>query len=137
MNQVTIKKQQLFVLKILWGAMLFSVAMYGFVGNVITTQQKIEVNPIVPTLMYVLGGIGAVFTVLNLTVLERFKDKLNYFIYTILRLVLSEAIGIFGLMLLLLGAGYNTFYGFLGWSVLLMLFAFPSEEKSKGFATSS
>ncbi|TNE49918.1 MAG: hypothetical protein EP343_10335 [Deltaproteobacteria bacterium] len=128
--------QQLKVLKILWVAMLMSVGTYAFVG-VVLSQKKIDLNPMLPTLMYGFGAVGAILTVVHLNVLFRFRDKMAYFVYTLLRLVMAESIAVFGLILLLMGANQTVFFGFLGWAILLILLSFPAADKAKQFANPS
>ncbi len=129
-------EQQLKVLKILWVAMLMSVGTYAFVG-VVLSQKKIEVNPMLPTLLYGFGAVGAILTVVHLNVLFRFREKMAYFIFTLIRLVMAESIGVFGLVLLLMGATQTVFFGFLGWAILLILLSFPAADKAKPFANAS
>jgi hypothetical protein len=59
---------------------------------------------------------------------------IRYFAAVVISLALSESIGIYGLVLFLLGGGFKTLYTFIGISALAMVFYRPKREEMERLA---
>ena len=59
----------------------------------------------------------------------------QYMIAVIISATIAECIGIFGLVLIFLGAGINTFYFFAGASAIIMIYYRPKKEEPIEFAS--
>ncbi len=116
------------VLKMLWGAMVFSIVVYGVVGYIMVSRNAIPPGKQLDILLYVLGGLSLLVTFFATALAPRFRHKLPGIRFHVLRWVLSETIAIFGLFLLLSGGSFTVFSCFLGWSLLLILSFAPTRK---------
>lgn len=114
--------------KILWLAITVSLFIYCAIGLIVrSTGQTADNTNILPTLIPMLMGIAFIDTILVLFLVKKLIKGKNFFTFLVVRLALSEAIGIFGLVLYFLGADLAVFLGFLIWSLILMIICFPSK----------
>lgn len=112
-----------------------SLFAYGLIGFVLTSQRKAPiVDPkMIEVLQIALGALSLIFTVAIFGLLPRIAKQAGYFVFCVLRWAFTESIGIFGLVLLLIGCSQTVFFAFLGWSVVLMLLLFPSASNQLQF----
>ncbi len=120
---------------ILWGMMTGSVFFYGAVGYFLRKSGVIAPSvELLSLLMPAFLLLAAVEAMALFLVFQKFVvRKVTYSSYSILRWTLAESIGIYGLILFVLGGSRLIFGGFLGGSLLLNLVMMPSAEDRDRF----
>jgi hypothetical protein len=116
---------------ILWGALLASVAMYGVVGSLVPAGRgALEGGP-PQVLVLALVGVAVMSSGLALF-LPALLTTMPAPQRNVVRWAIAESVGVLGVVLHFLGAGPEIFFGFVGWSALLLLVLRPRsgvEEK--------
>jgi hypothetical protein len=141
------------VLWFMWAAMLISLLIYVFICYQPGIGFKGTEGTDVPIglLRNILFGVAAAELIMSY-VLRRFmlKGRLNMFSrsaavsqppvvghYTavvVISLAFSESVGIYGLVLFVLGGGFQTLYTFIGVAALAMVFYRPKREEMEKLA---
>jgi len=140
------------VLWIIWAAMLASLLIYVFICHQIGEEIRRTASPDFPTaqlknILYVavIGTLFLTYFLRKLILSSRFSNSDHKLIkpetdsnqplflakYTkamIVSLALSESIGIYGLVLFLIGDSFQTLYIFTGISAAAMIFYRPKKE---------
>jgi len=118
----------------IWGALLFSVFLYGGVGFFAAGVGTAEPDPNFLNVLFIALCFVSVFTsTAVLFLLGRFMSNTCDFItYCIVRWAMSESIAIFGLVLALMGAQARPLI-FYVWSAMLMILTAPSTNNEKKF----
>jgi hypothetical protein len=135
------------IIKIIWMAMMFAVIIYGVAGMVVSksnngVQTPENINFISAILGLVALGDTA-FLFLGVKKIFSMKPGMsplpesNYMTFCIIRWAMAEAIAIFGLILLIMGASIATGLFFLSWSFVMMLFLSPSDDEKRKFLGST
>ncbi len=117
-------------IRILWFALLVSLFLYALVGYMVKDNIKAELDVSFLNLMAMMLAMVAVVVTLVVMLIGRFwstRELPTCFAYSILRYALAESICIFGLILFFLGASWQVYAVFWGWSFCLMLFLIPTE----------
>ncbi len=136
MNQDSTQAPNPNVIWIIWAALAMSVLIYGTVGVVLKMNGSPQaVDPkLIQTLSLAFGAVVLMETVLAVIVLGRVLARSgNFFTYCIIRWALMETSAIFGLVLLLLGAGLEIAAGFMAWSLLWILLLAPTASAKEKF----
>jgi len=151
-------EKQLLILWIIWASMLGSLFIYVFICHLCGDQIRRAASPNFPLdlIRSILYGL-AIFTIFLTHILRKFmltarsegsgpmslKSSLlsnqpsflaKYTTAVIVSLVLSESIGIYGVVLFLLGDDFRTLYIFIGISALAMFFYRPKREELETLA---
>lgn len=113
--------------RLVYGAILSALAIYGGMGFFLPGMITLAPNSLLPVIIPVLVAAAVVETVLLLAWAPRLLGKSSYLNYCVLRWALAEGVGIYGLVLVFLGAGQGFFLTFLGWSLVLILLCAPTE----------
>lgn len=135
--------KKLWTVKIIWLAMLASLGIYLFLVLQFETALRAGQSADLP-----LGAIKNALSVLALIVvvflafMRPFLIKIafapqgantpplaRYTVIVLITLALAESVSIFGLVLFMLGASYQTFYIFLFTSALMMVWHRPKAEE--------
>ena len=135
---------------IIWGAMLASLFIYVFISHVAGDQIRQTQNSGIPIALMrnILFGIAAAELVLTYYLRKKMltgrpegptsdiplksdqpKPLARYTTAIIVSLAICESIGIYGLMLFLLGDEYQTLYIFIGVAAIAMVFFRPKREE--------
>jgi F0F1-type ATP synthase membrane subunit c/vacuolar-type H+-ATPase subunit K len=137
----------------IWAAMLGSLLIYILICHQLGEGFKGTEGTDVPIglLRNILFGVAAAELIMSFA-LRRFmlKGRLNafsrssamsqppfvghYTIAVIISLALSESVGIYGLVLFVLGGGFQTLYTFIGVAALAMVFYRPKREEMEQLA---
>lgn len=135
--------QKLWTVKIIWLAMLGSLGIYLFLGLQFGTALRAVQNADLPleTIKNALAVL-ALIVVVFLAFMRPFLIKIafapqgdhtpplaRYTVIVLITLAIAESVGIFGLVLFMLGVSYHTFYIFLFTSALMMLWHRPKAEE--------
>lgn len=156
-EKVAIEKG-LLMLWIIWAAIFGSLFVYIFICHQFGAdiRQNINQNSFVPLLRNILYGV-AIITLFLIHILRKlmiagkfggFQSAslkpgmqsnqpsflARYTVTLIISLALSESIGIYGLLLFLLGEDFQTLYTFTGISALAMYFYRPKREELENLA---
>ena len=148
-----VNQSQLLVMWIIWGAMLVSLLIYVLICHLVIDgiRQSLESDFTFDMLRNILYGVG-IFTLFLAHFVRKFiltprtggsgsmtskppplKDQSQvvgkYVMAMLLSLALSESIGIFGLVLFLLGDSFQTLYIFIGISALGVFHYRPRREE--------
>ncbi len=126
-------------LRILHGALVLSILIYGGIAYYLATSGSLQASmgaEQARILTIVLGALGAaeligVF-IFRGRALEAVKTKPDpmaaYFVISIISWALTEAVAIYGLVLTIVRADVTFFYPFGGASLLVMLLFAPRQE---------
>ncbi len=135
----------MFVLKIIWSAMLVSLAIYLFVGLQVTKNLQTSMNEdtyiVFKSVLYILTCLILIATWYIRKFLLSRKGQLvqttqaldhpilqRYFVASIVSWALSEGIGIFGLILFFLGRSTTDLYILILIAVIAMFLYRPKKE---------
>ena len=121
--------QQQKTLFIIWLALLSSLGVYGLIGSMVLQPSEDAVVP--PMLAEVLIGVVVSEMVVIFAVLPKLLKPKNLQAATtffIVRWALAESIGIYGLVLHILGGSALHLWGFLGAGAFCMLMLHPSVD---------
>lgn len=126
---------------ILWGALCMSQLLYVMVGYVIRTSATEPIpdsyQDLLTPLLLAAGVVagGALFGVDRfLKPVPKAQMPQAYFVPFLLKMALSESVGIFGFLLFYLGAPWELFLGFVGVALLLMASFAPTDGRLLAFA---
>lgn len=129
------------VLPIIWGALLFSVILYGFVGRLVT--QESEPGQLAPALQYLFAGLGAVLAYFSIRIRKVTFSPVNVVQKSgarpgkaarqcmtghLISWVLAESVAIFGLVAVVLAQRFGVGLPFFAASLLLFVFAYPKVD---------
>ena len=124
---------------ILWAALLASMGGYAALGLIIRSQSPaISGEPsyttlIIPLFIMALLQTAFVTTFWSKLLTPPHGELSAYSAPFIIRMALSESIGILGLLLFMTGASIEILFGFLAWGVLLQLSLAPTENSIRAF----
>lgn len=140
MNSNTFRNQYK-IIQIIWLAMLASLAVYAAVSHLAGNSIRQDFGEGIPLdlIRNVLIGISAA----ELALVHLIKKKIltihrgmgqqtviqKYLLASVLSYAICESIGIFGLLLYLLGGSQETLYSFIGISALAMFWHRPVYEE--------
>ncbi len=114
-------------------ALLFVFAGLGLA--LVSSRKAPPVDPkMILVLQIALGALSLATAVVVYGLLPYIAKRIGYFLFTTLRWAFSVSIGVYGLVLFLLGASRLAFFSFLGGSLLLLLLLYPSERMRRRFA---
>lgn len=116
------------VLRILWGAMLFSHGLFLLVGYMVYGQNTGQGGD-TQVLSLALTGAGVVTALASALIVPIITRKQVFYTAMILRFALAESVTIFGLTLAMLGADMQWTYALTGLGVLAHVAAFPTERE--------
>lgn len=143
---------------VIWAAMLGSLLIYVFVGHQLGEGLMGDKGAELPigllrkicavlaagalltgyylrsTMLKGRSGAARSATIRRAAALNQPPFVTQYTSIVIVTLALAESIGIYGLLLFLLGAGFKTLYTFIGISVLAMVFFRPKREEIEQLA---
>jgi hypothetical protein len=80
----------------------------------------------------ILAGVAAVFTILAFAGARLFA-KMEYQAYCIVRWVMVESVGVFGLLLAIFGSSTMTAAAFFGWALLSLFRLRPTNKDYQQF----
>ena len=117
-------------LRILWTAFLGAVCVYIVIAYALGQGRlaSSDLTFMVP----ILAGAAVGMTLLAFSG-GRLFAKMEYQAYCIVRWAMIESVGIFGLLLALLGASLTTAVAFCGWAVLSLFRLRPTSEDYQQF----
>jgi hypothetical protein len=124
---------------ILWGALLFSMLLYGGLGLFLQTQGGLPQETssystlLIPIAMMALLETAFITMLWPKLLTPPHGETSAYFTPFLIRMALSESIGLFGLILLMLGAPLELLFAFLGWGILLQVSLAPTENSLHAF----
>ncbi|TNE48766.1 MAG: hypothetical protein EP343_15260 [Deltaproteobacteria bacterium] len=123
----------------IWVGLLALLFVLAGVGLALVSSRKAPpVDPkMILVLQIALGALSLATAVVIFGLLPYIAKRIGYFLFTTLRWAFSVSIGLYGLVLFLLGATRLAFFSFLGGSLLLLLLLYPSEKIRLRFAPSS
>jgi len=151
--------KSLATLKIIWGAMLFSLAIYLFIGTYLSSRLQSGLSDpdtvdIIRSVLYAVSMATLVVTkIMRKKALAKVgeaarpegqedSDAVNlapvlarYATAMIVSLALSESIGIYGLVLSLLGTGTTDLFVLTGVAAAAMVYYRPREDEVLALAT--
>ena len=121
---------------LLWIAISGSLLIYAVVGVIVRQNNSPDTDPgLFTVLIPALILVSATETMLVLTVWGRlFARKSSYLNYCVVRWALAESVGIFGLVLTILGASTIICASFFIWSALLFVLLAPTRGDRQRFA---
>lgn len=113
---------------ILWAALLTSLLMYGGIGYVLQGARQHPQSDALPLMIQVLSGVAVLITGM-IFLLPRLLGDAPQANRDLVRWALAESIGLFGLVLSMLGATHTVLFGFIGWAVVLLVALFPRNQQ--------
>ncbi len=146
-KEKTEEKQQWRVAWIIWGAMAAAIVIYGVIGHMLAAAGTLGGFDDADIPLPLIRNILLAVALLQLAALPFIRGRMlagtrvpgagtmyagagaRYIIVVIVSAALSEAVAIYGLVLLLLGDSFTTLYFFLGLSVLAMLYSRPKRAE--------
>jgi hypothetical protein len=124
---------------ILWGALIFSMVLYGALGTFLHSQNALPQDEsqystlLIPIIILALLETAFITTFWDKILTPPHGEVLAFFTPFLLRMALSESIGLFGLMLCFIGAPLWVLFAFLAWGILLQVSLAPSETAIQSF----
>lgn len=115
---------------IIWGVLLLSIFLYGGFG--LFLLQAREVGGQVPLPLLLALAVAAAAESGAILAVPRLMPAAPPPTRSIVRWALAESIGLYGLVLGVMGAAVPVVLGFVGWSVLLMLLLRPATRAEDG-----
>ena len=111
----------------IWSSFVYALVIYGGLGYFLRPQSS---NPdglvFLSTLMLVFGVLVLFQTLFFLFGFPQLASRMQYSTYCLVRWVCAEAIGAYGLVLLLQGASVQMGVVFIGWAFLLEMVLMPT-----------
>lgn len=112
-------------LQILWMAFLGAVGVYIVIAYILGfgREKASDLTFMLP----IFAGVAAVMTIFAFSA-GKLLAQMEYQPYCIVRWAMVESVGVFGLLLVVLGASANTALAFFGWALLSLLRLRPTPE---------
>ncbi|MGE0821795.1 MAG: hypothetical protein AB7G75_26495 [Candidatus Binatia bacterium] len=121
-------------LRILWSAFVGAVCVYIVVAYVLRQQTGQALATIDRDFMTPIFAVAAVIITLFIFSGAKVLAKaLDYQVYCLVRWALLEAIGLFGLVLALIGASLTVAGSFFGWALLSLFRVQPTPEDQRQY----
>ncbi len=118
---------------VLWGAFVSSLAFYGGVAFLVSEQGWALGAPgLLSLLIPLFGAMAALEALFLILFFPRLAGKMDYTAYCILRWAMADSIGIYGLILFLLGASWDVLGAFIGGALFLNVLFRPSSLEKEG-----
>ncbi len=112
----------------LWFAMFQALAVYLAAGYFIRINSGAPEPPVsLGVLAALLTALSAGMTAVNFLVMPKLASKMQETAYYLTRWALAEAIGIYGLILFLMGASWVVFGAFIGAAMAVMIALKPDK----------
>jgi hypothetical protein len=123
---------------ILWGALIFSMFVYMGLGLFLQSQADFKAGDSYQTIQVPLILVAILLTGFVLSFWSKILTPPHgelgaYFTPFLIRMALSESIGLYGLLLSQIGAPATYLFVFIGWGVLLQLSLAPTESSIREF----
>jgi hypothetical protein len=137
-------KRDLLIHWIVFAALFFSLAVYAFIGYTAGAPLRADANAAEPVMLRSVFYAVTIVTFPLIQLLRHITLRLNqtmptatpaksrYLVTVIVSLAMSESIGIYGLLLALLGDGVNSLWIFTFLSALAMLLYRPKFSEYAG-----
>ncbi len=122
-----IEKKSSNVLWAVWAAMFQSVLLYLGIGYLMRKNGAVQANGNIEQLTMILAAAALAQTAVNFLVLPKRAATMEPLAYWMMRWAFAEAIGIYGLVLFILGAPWVIFGAFAGAALALLILLRPAK----------
>jgi hypothetical protein len=139
------EKKQINIIRIIWASMLGTLAVYVLIACMFGGQIKADIGPDIPVglikniliLVSAVEIVAAGFIRRFILTIRKPADASRiakrYVAAVIVSLAMSESVGIYGLILFLIGEGFPTLYTFIALSAGAMIFYRPKTDEFEQF----